>query len=252
MITNLPNSSPLEQFEIFQLSLERSGIAILNNQLFTSCLVLGSFFFLFLIAFSKTAAGSVGFLQDIFESLCTAILDLLTNNLGKIGKYYLPFVSTAMLYISLTNAFGMLPYGYTVTSQFVVTFSLSISTWIMCVLIAIAAHGVFFGELFLPSGTPLFLSFFLVVVETISYVFRAISLGVRLFANMMSGHTLLKILSGFASKLYFSGGLWSMLGILTLFVIILFALLEVGTAFLQAYVFVVLTVIYLSDSVSMH
>jgi ATP synthase subunit 6 len=244
--------SPLEQFEIFQLSPEHSVIPIFNNQFLTNGMLITFFFFLFVAGFTKPFAIRSGFLQDILESLSVFILEMLSNNLGKIGKHYLPFVSSLMLYISIANIFGMLPYGYTITSQFVVTLSLSVSTWILCVLVAIAAYGIFFGELFLPSGTPLFLSFFLVLVETISYFFRSISLGVRLFANMMSGHTLLKILSGFASKLYFSGGLWSLLGVLTFLVIVLFTLLEVGIAFLQAYVFVVLTVIYLSDSVTTH
>jgi ATP synthase subunit 6 len=244
--------SPLEQFEIFQLSPERTASFVLNNQFATNDMVVLFFLFLFVVGFTKPFATRSGFLQDILESVSTFILEMLKNNLGRIGKHYLPFVSALMLYISIANVFGMLPYGYTITSQFVVTLSLSISTWILCVLVAVAAYGIFFGELFLPSGTPLFLSFFLVLVETISYFFRSISLGVRLFANMMSGHTLLKILSGFASKLYFSGGFWSLLGILTFTVIVLFTLLEVGIAFLQAYVFVVLTVIYLSDSVATH
>jgi len=146
----------------------------------------------------------------------------------------------------------MIPYSFTVTSHIIVTFGLALGIFIGINVIGFSYHGLHFFSLFLPQGAPLALSPFLVLIELISYVFRVISLAVRLFANMMSGHALLKIISGFVWTMMSMGGLMIIVSLLPLAIIFALTGLELAIAFLQAYVFTLLVCIYLNDAIHLH
>jgi F-type H+-transporting ATPase subunit a len=150
------------------------------------------------------------------------------------------------MFILFANLIGMLPYTFTVTSHIIVTFALAAVVFVGVTVIGFARHGVKFAKLFVPDGVPIYLLILLVPIEILSYLIRPISLSVRLFANMMAGHTMLKVFGGFVISLGIVGG-WAPF----IFVVLLTAL-EIGIACLQAYVFVILSCIYLNDAVHMH
>jgi ATP synthase subunit 6 len=146
----------------------------------------------------------------------------------------------------------MIPYSFTVTSHIAVTLALATMAFVGINVIGIKTHGFHMLSLFLPSGAPIALAPLLIAIEVVSYSFRVISLALRLFANMMSGHCLLKILAGFAWTMFSAGGILSVIHIMPLLVIFAIIGLELSIAFLQAYVFTVLLCIYLNDAISLH
>jgi F-type H+-transporting ATPase subunit a len=146
----------------------------------------------------------------------------------------------------------MITYSFTITTHCAITFGLSVSVWIGVTLIGFRTHGLHFFSLLLPPGAPLLLVPFLVPIELVSYCFRPISLGVRLFANMMAGHTLVKILSKFGVDALGLAGVLKVAAIGPVFVVFALMFLEVGVACLQAYVFALLTCIYLNDAINLH
>mgnify|MGYP001810232380 FL=1 len=152
----------------------------------------------------------------------------------------------------MCNILGMVPYTFTVTSNIIFTFSLGMTTFIGLNIIGLKQHGLHFFSLFLPPGAPLALAPLLVPIELISYVFRVVALSVRLFANMMAGHTLLKILATFAWKMLSVGGIFLIIQLFPFAIIIAITGLELAIAFLQAYVWTTLTCLYLSDAINLH
>jgi len=155
-------------------------------------------------------------------------------------------------FLLFANLLGMIPYSFTVTSHLIVTFGLAFVLFFGLNVIGVAHHGFHFLSLFLPPGAPLFMAPFLVLIEFVSYIFRVISLSVRLFANMMAGHALLKILAGFVFTMFSAGGIMYVLHLFPLVVIFCIIGLEIGIAMLQAYVFTVLTCIYINDALNLH
>jgi len=191
-------------------------------------------------------------IQVIYETIFKMAYSMVKENLGKEGLNFFPLVFTLYIFIIFANLVGMVPYSYTVTSQIIITLSLSMIGFLTINIVGIKKHKINFLSLFLPSGAPIALAPLLVPLEFISYSFRVVSLAVRLFANMMAGHTLLKVIVGFS---------WTMLGIpgityiahyFPLVVILLLIGLEIGVALIQAYVFAILTCIYLSDALNLH
>ena len=150
------------------------------------------------------------------------------------------------MFVLFCNMVGMLPYSFTVTSQIIVTFMLASVIFIGVTIIGFIKHGIKYLELFVPKGVPLVLLPIIVIIEIISYLSRPVSLSVRLFANMLAGHTMLKVFGGFVISLGLLGG-WLPLG----FSVALTGL-EILVAFLQAYVFAILTCIYLNDALNLH
>ena len=171
---------------------------------------------------------------------------MVRQNVGQEGKKYFPFIFTIFMFVLFLNMLGMMPYSFTVTSHIAVTFALAFLIFLLVTIVGFAKHGFGFFGYFAPKGVPVFMLPLLVVIEVISYFTRPISLSVRLFANMMAGHTMLKVFSGFVLSLGFVGG-WLPLGVM-----VAFTGLEILIAFLQAYVFTILTCIYLNDSLHMH
>lgn len=175
---------------------------------------------------------------------------LVHENLGKTGQKYFPLVLCIFLFIMGVNIMGLFPYVFTPTAHIVVTFGLSLSIMTAVTLLGVLTFKTRFFSILVPGGVPLILAPFLVIIETLSYMIRAISLGVRLFANITAGHLLFAILSGFAFNLLFSGFLF--LGGFPVLIMGFITLLELMVAVIQAYVFSLLVVIYFGDTILLH
>ena len=176
----------------------------------------------------------------------TFIAKMINDTAGSNGKPFFPFIFTLFMFVLFCNMIGMLPYAFTVTSHIIVTFALAAIVFIGVNVIGFIKHGFKYLELFVPKGVPILLLPLIVIIEIISYLSRPVSLSVRLFANMMAGHTMLKVFGGFVISLGLLGG-WLPLS----FSVALIGL-EILVAFLQAYVFAILTCIYLNDALNLH
>lgn len=245
--------SPLEQFEIIKIIPIRFGdldLSFTNSSFF--CLLISVIIILFILFSTTNRTIIPNNWQSISENLYEFTYSLVQENIGKAGKQYFPFIFTVFLFILFANLIGMIPYSFTVTSHIIITFSLSLSIFIGVTIIGFVKHKLHFFSILLPSGTPTILAFYLVVIELVSYVARAFSLGVRLFANMMSGHSLLKILAGFSWSMLSIGGIFYLLSIIPLIVVFAVTGLEIGIALLQAYVFTALTCLYINDAINLH
>jgi F-type H+-transporting ATPase subunit a len=248
--------SPIEQFVVKTLvdikdPIFGYDISFTNASLF---MILASIVPLAILIMGVRAAEMVpGKIQSISEMMFEFVENLLIENTGDSGRPYFSFIFTLFLLVLFGNLLGMLPYSYTFTSQIIITFFMAIIIFIAVTLIGIYRHGFGFLSLFLPSGTPLVLQPLLFVIELISYCIRPISLSVRLFANMLAGHTLLKVFGGLAVMLISSGSIFLIpVAVLPIAAIIGMTALEVLVAVLQAYVFTVLTCIYLNDALNLH
>ena len=238
---------PMHQFEIkkyIDLNLGGLDISFTNSSLFMLIAVTAiSFFMIFSIRKNSIIPSR---LQSVVEISYEFVSNMVRQNVGSHGKTYFPFIFTIFMFVLFLNMLGMIPYGFTVTSHIAVTFGLAILIFIGVTIIGFIKHGMGFLGFFVPKGVPIFMLPLLVVIELISYFTRPLSLSVRLFANMMAGHTMLKVFSGFVILMGFLGG-W-----LPLAVMVAFTGLEILIAFLQAYVFAILTCIYLNDALHMH
>lgn len=185
-------------------------------------------------------------LQSVAELAYEFVANMVRENLGKEGMTYFPWVFSIFIFILTLNLLGMIPGSFTVTSHIIVTFALAAMVWLTATLIGFAKHGFGYLRLFVPSGVPLWLMPVIIPIELISYFIRPISHSVRLFANMMAGHTMLKVFAGFAVSLPWWGKI-APTGFM-----VAFTGLEFLVAFLQALIFTVLTCIYLNDAVHMH
>ena len=186
-------------------------------------------------------------LQSLVEMLYEFIASTVRSSAGEEGMRFFPFVFSLFMFVLMLNLFGMVPYGFTVTSHIIVTFALAALVILTVIVYGLMKHGTHFFGLFVPSGVPGWLLPLLVVIEVISFVSRPISLSVRLFANMLAGHIALKIFAGFVGILL-GAGFWSVLAPLPLALAVALTALEVLVAVLQAYVFATLTSIYLNDA----
>jgi len=187
------------------------------------------------------------------ESIYATIHSIVINQINAVkGQIYFPFIYTLFIFILINNLIGMIPYSFASTSHFILTFSISFTVVLGATILGFQQHGLAFFSLFVPAGCPLSLLPLLVLIEFISYLSRNVSLGLRLAANIMSGHMLLNILSGFTYNIMISGILYFFLGLLPLTFIIVFSGLELGIAFIQSQVFVVLTSSYIKDALDLH
>nr|WDA66147.1 ATP synthase F0 subunit 6 [Lithothamnion corallioides] len=245
--------SPLEQFEIVTLlpfTFLGLNISLTNSSLF---LVLSTFVaisWLFLSFFRASLIPNNW--QLVQESFYLLTAGIVKDNLGFKGEVYFPFIFSLHLILLFCNLVGMIPYSFTVTSHIIFTFSLALSIFIGINIIGIRTHGFKFFGLFLPRGVPLIIMPLLVTIEFISYLIKVFTLSIRLFANMTSGHTLLKIIAGFAWTMLSAGGLLAFFHLIPLALLLILIGLELGIAALQAYVFTLLTCIYLNDVLEMH
>ena len=250
--------SPLEQFEIIPLIsiyLNVLDFSITNEVVILSLI----FFFVYsLFIFStKTETSSFYIIphrwQIIVEGIYGMVLSMINDNIAsKKGQYFLPLVFSIFCFILYLNLIGLVPYSFTLTSHLIVTFAIALFIFIGINIICVQIHGLNFFSLFLPGGTSFVLALLLVPIELISFVFKPISLAIRLFANMMAGHTLLKVIAGFAWSLAGCTGILFFVHYVPILILIPLFGLELGVALIQAFVFSILTCIYLNDSINLH
>jgi F-type H+-transporting ATPase subunit a len=237
---------PLHQFEIHPLIPIRIGgvdVSYTNSALLMTIVVVLVTALLVLGTRKRTLVP--GRWQSLAEMSYEFVADMVETNAGHGSREFFPFVFTLFMFILFANFLGMIPYSYTVTSQIVVTFALAATVFIGVTIVGIVRHGFRFLRLFVPQGVPAPLLLLLVPIELLSYCIRPFTLSIRLFANMLAGHTMLAIFAGFAASIGF-------LGIFPLAIDILLVALEVLVAALQAYVFAILTCLYLSDAIHLH
>jgi len=237
----------MEQFQIKRLipiDLFGWDVSFTNASLFmVIAMAIIPLFYLFAMNRRSLVPGR---LQSTAELSYEFIANMVRENVGEKGMKYFPWIFTIFMFILVLNLLGLVPYSFTVTSHIIVTFALAAMVWLIITAIGFMNHGVGFLKLFVPSGVPWWLLPIIVVIELISYMIRPISHSVRLFANMMAGHAMLKVFAGFVISLGVIGG-WAP------FVFLLgFTGLELVVAILQAFIFTVLTCIYLNDAVNMH
>lgn len=186
-----------------------------------------------------------GKMQALFESSYDFVADMVRENAGRQARSYAPFIFSLFMFVLVANLLGMFPYSFTVTSHFAVTFALAICVFLTVTIVGLVKHGFHFFRLFFPAGVPLWMAPILIPLELLSYLIRPITLSVRLFLNMTAGHILLKVFAGFALTL----GMYSFAPVLFNVVFIGF---EFFVAVLQAYIFTILTCIYLNDALNLH
>jgi F-type H+-transporting ATPase subunit a len=239
--------SPLEQFairRIVDLHIGGLDVSFTNSALFM--LVAIALITLFLTASMSRRALVPGRWQSMAELSYEFVARMVRENVGHDGMQYFPFIFTLFMFILFANLIGLIPYSFTVTSHIIITFALASAVFIGVTVLGFVRNGAGYLRLFVPSGVPIFLLPLIVVIEVFSYFTRPISLSVRLFANMMAGHTMLKVFAGFVVAL------GVLLGWAPLAFIVALTALEVLIAVLQAYVFTILTCIYMHDAFHPH
>ena len=249
--------SPLDQFEVRDLIslnapiLGNLSISLTNIGLY---LTLGGYIvFLMGLVFTNNGGIVPNSWSASQESVYATVHSIVTSQINeKRGQIYFPFIYVLFAFILVNNLIGMVPYSFAATSHFILTFSLSFTVVLGATILGFTRHGLEFFSLFVPAGCPLGLLPLLVLIEFISYLARNVSLGLRLAANILSGHMLLNILSGFTYNIMTSGFVFFFLGLFPLAFIIAFSGLELGIAFIQAQVFVVLSCSYIKDGLELH
>ncbi|MDB5405309.1 MAG: synthase subunit [Rhodospirillales bacterium] len=239
-------ASPLHQFVIERLVPLHIGhvdISFTNSSLFMTIAVVAITGF---IMFSMSGAQLVPTRwQSVAELFYEFIANMVRDNVGSAGRQYFPFIFSLFMFVLFGNLIGMIPFTFTYTSHIIVTFAMAFFIFVAVTLIAIKRHGFHFFTYFAPKGLPVPLLILLIPIEIISYCIRPMTLSIRLFANMMAGHTMLVIFAGFVFAL-------GIFGVLPLAFDVFFILLELLVAVLQAYVFTILTCIYLHDAIHLH
>lgn len=237
---------PLHQFQIQPIiPIEVAGIdlSFSNASLF---MALGAVLTVAFMSIGLSRRALIpGRWQSASESIYEFIANMLREQTGAKGREFFPFVFTLFMVVLMGNLLGMIPFSFTYTSHIIVTFTLAIVVFLLVTILGFVKHGLHFLSFFAPSGIPLPLLFLVVPIELVAYLSRPISLSVRLFANMMAGHMILKVFAGFAVMM-------GIAGVLPLILITLLTGFEFLIAFIQAYVFAVLTCVYLKDALELH
>ncbi|MEL7027742.1 MAG: F0F1 ATP synthase subunit A [Pseudomonadota bacterium] len=245
-------NDPIKQFKVeklVELSLPGSGldVSFTNASLFMVAAAVGA---TLLLTLSMRGRALVpGRVQSVAEIIYEFVADMVRSTLGKEGQRFFPFVFTLFIFILFANMLGMVPYFFTVTSQIIVTFALAMLVMTIVVGYGLIRNGLGFFKLFVPSGVPAVLLPLVVIIEVFSFITRPISLSVRLFANMLAGHITLKVFSGFVATMSAAGAVGAIGSVLPMAMTMGITALEFLVSFLQAYVFAILTCIYLNDAV---
>ncbi|MCU0837238.1 MAG: F0F1 ATP synthase subunit A [Rhodospirillales bacterium] len=239
-------ASPLHQFEIVELAPIHIGgvnLSYTNSALWMTIAIIVVTTFLVVAMTNRQLVP--GRLQSMAEVLYEFIGQMVKDNVGSAGRPYFPFIFSLFVFFLLGNLLGLIPYSFTFTSHLAVTLGMAVFIFLATTVIGFAKHGLHYFSLFLPGGAPIFLAPLLVPIEILSYFMRPLSLALRLFANMTAGHTLMKVFAGFVAMM-------GVFGVVPLvFVVALFGL-ETLVAFLQAFVYTILTCIYLNDALHLH
>ena len=241
-------SNPMEQFSVHKIGpeIKIAGIDLSFTNASLFMIISASVILLFLSLGTKEKKIIPGRIQLIAEIFYKFVAKMISDTAGSKAKPYFPFIFSLFMFVLFCNMVGMLPYSFTVTSHIIVTLIMALFIFIAVTIIGFVKHGFKYLKIFVPSGVPVVLLPLITIIEIISYLSRPVSLSVRLFANMMAGHTMLKVFGGFVISLGLLGG-WLPLG----FSVALTGL-EILVAFLQAYVFAILTCIYLNDALNLH
>ncbi len=239
-------ASPIEQFEIKRVLDLNLGIvdASFTNSSLLMVIAVGLITLLLVMGVRRRSLVP-GRWQSIVELAYDFVASMIRTNIGSDGRPYFPFIFSLFMFILFGNMLGMLPYSFTFTSHLAVTLGMALVVFIGTTVIAFAKHGFRFFSFFLPHGTPWYVAPLLVPIEILSYFTRPVSLSLRLFANMTAGHTLLKVFGGFIVAM-------GVAGIIPAAAVVALTGLELVVAFLQAYVFAILSCIYLNDALHMH
>lgn len=238
--------NPLHQFEIspiIKMSIAGVDVSFTNSSVAVVLAVAAIYVFFMLGLKNKSLVPNR--MQACVEVAYTFVAQLIGDNVGRKGLKYFPFVFSVFFFILLGNLLGMVPYMFTFTSHIIVTFALAMIVFLFITILGIALHGLKFFTLFAPKGLPSFLIPVIVPIELISYLSRPVSLSIRLFANMMAGHTMMKVFAGFAAML-------GVMGVVPIAVNAILTGFETVIAVLQAYIFTILTCVYLNDAVHLH
>lgn len=242
------HNSPLAQFElhkIIPISLFGYDISLTNSSL-VMLIAITLIAIFFLVAIRAGNIESPSRPQISAELIYRLINDIIETNIGTKGKEFIPIMFSIFLFILFCNLLGLVPYSFTVTSHISITFSLAMMIFILITLVGFVKHGVKFLSLFLPHGMPLWLAPLMFIIELFAFLARPVSLSLRLVANMIAGHVLLKIIAGFMVSLMF------ILKPLPLPLMVILFGFELFVAILQAYIFTLLSCVYLSDAVNLH
>ncbi len=243
-------ANPIEQFKIKPIiPLEVGGVDIS----FTNSAVMMVISVVAITAFLTLSVRSRSIIPGRWQSMAELcyefVANMLRDNVGHEGRKYFPFIFSLFMFVLFGNVLGMIPGSFTYTSHVIVTFAMAAVVFIGVTIIGFARHGLHFLRMFFPEGAPLATAIILVPIEIISYFSRPFSLAVRLFANMTVGHIILKVMGGFVVSL---GAFYVIPGIVPFAFLGGITVLEFGIALLQAYVFTILSCIYLHDAVHMH
>lgn len=241
--------SPIEKFDVvnfvfFNIA-DIFDFSLTNMSLYLLFVLISVLFWL--VFFSANSTFVPSFTQLCVELTVGFVFEVLDKQIGKKGYIYFPFILSLFFFILFANLFGIMPFSFAPTSHVLLTFFFSIMVWFTAIFIGIAENGVGFYKLFVPN-VPIYMLPFLVVIEVISYIIRVFSLAIRLAANITSGHVLLFTIAGFAVKLFKLN--WVAALSAGIILCLVFAL-ELGVAFLQAYVFITLVCIYFNDSLNL-
>ena len=239
-------NNPLAQFVIqplIPIKLGELDASFTNSSLFMVLTVVAATALMVLAV--RPRAAVPGRWQLLAELSYEFIAKMVSDNIGKEGKPYFSFIFTIFMFVLFGNFLGMLPYSFTFTSHIAVTLTMALVIFLLVTVIAFVKHGMRFFSFFLPAGVPIFLAPLMIAIEVMSYFTRPFSLSIRLFANMMAGHTLLKVVGGFVFPL-------GLLGIVPVAGLVAITGLEFLIAFLQAYIFTILTCIYINDAINLH
>jgi len=242
---------PIHQFQINELftvfKVGAREIAFTNSAMFMLIAVLG--IALVMIGFTRSRALVPGRLQSVAEVCYEFVADTLRSSTGEAGMKFFPFVFTIFMFVLFANCLGLLPYAFTVTSHIIITAALALLVFFTVIVYGFWKNGLRFLKLFVPSGVPGYILPFVVAIEVLSFLSRPISHSVRLFANMLAGHITLKVFGGFVTMIAGIGIAGWFGAALPLVMIVILTALELLVAFLQAYVFAILTCIYLNDAI---
>jgi F-type H+-transporting ATPase subunit a len=242
---------PIHQFNIEKWftvgTLGSREIAFTNSAMFMLIAVVG--IAVLMLGFTRSRALVPGRLQSLAEISYEFVADTLRSATGEAGMKFFPFVFTIFMFVLFANVLGLLPYAFTVTSHIVITAALALLVFLTVIVYGFWKNGLRFFKLFVPSGVPIYILPFVVAIEVLSFLSRPISHSVRLFANMLAGHITLKVFGGFVTMIAGIGIAGWFGAVLPLVMIVILTALELLVAFLQAYVFAILTCIYLNDAI---
>jgi F-type H+-transporting ATPase subunit a len=248
--------SPLEQFEVTSLValdlpvLGYTHFSLTNLGLYTIITVYISLAFHFIANNNKQLVPSRWSIS--LESSFASVHGLVKAQIGSSNEVYLPFIYSLFFFVLFANLSGNIPYSFTVMTSMIASLGLSVMIFLGVTILGLQLHKLHFFSFFVPNGCPAALIPLLVPIEIISYLARAVSLGVRLFANMVAGHTLLKILSGFLAPMFTGGVIMAVITLIPFTVFVALIGLEIAVSFIQAYVFCILTASYIKDAIDLH